>query len=170
VIYVLTTNLVHHNTKSCGCRRHRVSREIHTTHGATGTPTYKIWRDMKTRCQNKNSSGYPKYGAKGVTVCQRWQTFENFLADMGEQPQPGYTIERRENGKGYTPDNCLWIPKAEQARNKTTNHRITANGETKTLADWARALNTDHTTLLGRLARGWPEEEAVTRPVHHIRR
>jgi hypothetical protein len=165
VVYVFPSNLVRHNTRSCGCLRGRFNRRVLKKHGMTGTPTYKTWVNIKTRCQNEDNPAFDKYGAKGVTLCRRWQCFENFLADMGERPGPGYSIERRKNAKGYTPSNCRWIPKGEQARNKTTNHRITVNGETKLLADWARILGCPHTTLLTRLRNGWSEEATVTTPI-----
>jgi hypothetical protein len=165
ITYVLANNLVRHNTRSCGCLRGRFNRRVLRKHGAAGTPTYHVWVNIKTRCQNEKNPNFAKYGAKGVTLCKRWQKFENFLADMGERPSPDHTIERRENKKGYTPDNCCWIPKGEQARNKTTNHRITVNGTTKLLTEWAKALDCPHTTLLTRLRNGWSEEATVTTPV-----
>jgi hypothetical protein len=81
------------------------------------SPTYKAWADLIQRCTNPNNAGYKNYGGRGIRVCRRWRQFANFLADMGERP-PGMSIERRDYNGHYTPTNCCWIPKKEQARNR----------------------------------------------------
>lgn len=87
------------------------------THGYYGTRTYRVWANMKTRCQNTNSTSYPYYGAKGITVCSRWQSFENFLADMGEAPE-GRTLDRVDGSKGYSLENCRWATLQQQSWNR----------------------------------------------------
>lgn len=97
--------------KSCGiCTKHRMSN----------TPTYKSWHNMKQRCLNENHKAFKNYGKRGITVCERWMKFENFLEDMGERPSKEYSIERIDNNKGYNKSNCIWILDYKQNRNKKT--------------------------------------------------
>jgi hypothetical protein len=119
-------NLTRGLTKSCGCLRIEKTVQRSTTHGKFHTFAYKVWADMLQRCNNPNSSSYQDYGGRGITVCERWQKFENFFEDMGERLYSNLTIERVDNSKGYSPDNCVWADKFVQARNK----RIFKNNKT----------------------------------------
>jgi hypothetical protein len=89
-----------------------------TTHGLADTPIYNVWKTLIQRCTNPNNKDYADYGGRGVTVCRRWLRFENFYADMGDRPAGKWTIERRRNGRGYSPSNCLWASWHEQALNR----------------------------------------------------
>src|SRR5258708_26967434 len=86
----------------------------------TGRPTYRSWAMMRARCQDANADQYRFYGALGIRVCDRWQSFENFFADMGVRP-PGMTIDRIDGSKNYEPGNCRWLSHAEQCRNRKNN-------------------------------------------------
>jgi hypothetical protein len=117
---------------------------------------------MKQRCYNPNNAQYHDYGGRGITMCAKWLSFENFLADMGERPD-GTSIERKDNNIGYYPDNCRWATKSERQRNRRTNVRLTLGNTTMILVDWAAKLDITPHALIGRLRR-WPLEKALTTP------
>ncbi|UOF79264.1 homing endonuclease [Caudoviricetes sp.] len=89
-----------------------------TTHGWTNTREYRVWHDMRQRCNNPKNSRYEKYGARGISVCDRWQDFSNFISDMGSRPGPEYSIDRINNDGNYEPSNCRWATRSVQQRNK----------------------------------------------------
>lgn len=158
------------NTKSCGCLQPDVAANagVYTTkHGDCYTSTYASHRSMMRRCYDPNSVSYKFYGARGVTVCERWrgvENYENFKNDMGERPH-GTTLDRFPDNKGnYEPGNCRWATPAEQARNFTNNRWITIEGESLILVDWANRVGLSPTTILDRLKRGWSELAAITTP------
>ena len=95
--------------KSCGCQKN-------ASHGKYYTPTYKTWANVKSRCTNPNDDAYHLYGGKGITLCDRWMSFENFYNDMGDRPD-GMTLDRIDNDKGYEPLNCRWATIEQQRRN-----------------------------------------------------
>lgn len=105
--------------KSCGCLLTKKGNENRIKHGYAKTSEYQTWRNMRSRCKNPKTINYKYYGARGIEVCKRWMdSFENFLADMGNKPSAAHSIERRDNDGNYEPDNCDWILMAEQATNK----------------------------------------------------
>jgi len=132
------------------------------------TVTKKIrnkWCGILQRCTNPNSHSYRWYGAKGITICDEWRHFKAFKAwALASGFKPGLSIERIDNSKGYCPENCKWIPLNNQGKNRSNNHYITFNGETKTLSDWSRHLNIKKTTLSHRLIRGWDEKRTLSQP------
>lgn len=105
---------------------------------------------MVQRCTNSNRRDYGRYGGRGITVCDRWLTFENFLADMGERPT-GMTLDRKDNEKGYEPGNCRWATAIEQANNKRANTYYQVGGTRMSMADWARHFGVKYTWLQYRI-------------------
>lgn len=107
-------------TTSCGCVQRKASKEYNTKHGLSTTSTYTIWHDMVRRCTDPRRIRYSQYGGRGITVCDDWMYFENFVRDMGQRPNK-LTLERKDNDKGYSKDNCIWATQLQQSRNKRTN-------------------------------------------------
>jgi hypothetical protein len=134
-----------------------VNRYSHPVYGMKGTPTYQSWESMKRRCKDPKK----KYVQRGIKVCERWESFLNFLADMGIRPE-GTTLERQNNDKGYAPGNCIWATMKEQSRNKTSNVFLTFDNETLCTADWARKTGISHKVIRERVNRGWSVEDALT--------
>lgn len=137
-------------------------------HGHHNSPTYKSWQSMRTRCLNPKADQFHRYGAKGITVCDRWNDFRNFLSDMGVRPS-GTTLDRRKNDKGYEPGNCRWATMREQGNNKTNNIVVEAEGKRQTVMQWSREKRIYYHTLLKRLQAGWPVDRALNAPLVHPR-
>lgn len=113
---------------------------------------YASWASMKTRCYNKNSNSYKYYGAKGITVCDRWlHSFENFMADMGPKPGPSYSIDRIDGSGNYEPGNCRWATKLEQQNNTIFNNMIEFGGKVQSISQWARGIEITPASLRARL-------------------
>jgi hypothetical protein len=123
--------------------------------------TYRIWARMIQRCTNPKNKNWQQYGARGITVCERWRTYANFLADMGERPH-GLTIERVNNDGQYEPTNCIWADRATQINNRRNTVRLTYDGQTLLLSEWATKLGVRYATLAARLRHGWPLKKLLT--------
>lgn len=147
-------------TQSCGCFR-KEKGPANKRHGLHASRTYKAWLSMRQRCLNSNNPAYPNYGGRGITIDPSWDSFDQFLVDMGEVPE-GMSIERKDNDKGYGPDNCMWADRTTQARNTRKCRQITYNGQTKTLAAWADEHGINRQTLAKRLDTGWSMERALS--------
>lgn len=129
---VRADHLCQNRVKSCGCVQFEGVKKANITHGMSigGKPekTYRIWCDMRKRCENKKSIGFKHYGGRGIKVCERWQKFENFFEDMGECPN-GMSIERIDVNGNYEPSNCKWATNAEQGLNKRNSLKLVVNGQ-----------------------------------------
>lgn len=157
-------------TRSCGCLRSEICRAQLTTHGMRNSRLYKTWQSMKTRCTNPKSNVYAFYGGRGISVCDEWMhDFEAFHAYISQLPGfgvKGNTLDRIENNGNYCPGNVRWASMPEQQRNRRSNRKITHNGKTQCVKEWAEEFHMKHTTLSDRLERGWTMERALTQPVH----
>lgn len=154
--------------KSCGCLHREVQRASPTRfkprHGMSESSTWWIWHGLRARCNNPNDPAYPRYGKRGIKVCERWAVFENFLADMGERPSKAHSIDRKDNDGDYEPSNCRWATRKEQARNRRTNRLITYAGRTQTIFDWAEEKGLSLQLLAWRIEKGWSLSEALETP------
>jgi hypothetical protein len=166
VKHVSGVHLSNGHSTNCGCSRPRGLNSSRYKHGLSKKhPLYQTWEGMKSRCRNMSS-----YGGKGISVCERWDTsFEAFLSDMGDKPSSDHSIDRIDNSKGYSPDNCRWATNADQSRNKSTNRIIEFRGVTKPLVDWAHEIGINYGTLKTRLNKGMPVSDAFSKPVRRLR-
>lgn len=125
------------------------------------TPIYSVWRAMHDRCERQKSPAFKNYGARGITVCDRWRSFEPFLEDMGIAPD-GTELDRIDNDKGYSPDNCRWATRVQQARNRRGVIRISFGGVEQTIQQWADHLDLKYSTVYMRLFfRKWSVEKSL---------
>lgn len=154
---------------NCGCRTLKSkaangrANRIHGMSQGASRRLYDVHRQMMRRCRDPACRDFPLYGARGITVCDEWRHVSAFVAwAMSSGYQPGLTIERKDNGAGYSPGNCTWIPNERQARNTRRLRLITAHGKTMFASDWSRETGINVRTIIGRLNRGWSHELAVT--------
>jgi hypothetical protein len=146
IISVLSGQLRNDGKTSCGC--HRIT-------GDRNTPEYGIWKSFRRACTDPKHKSYNIYGAKGITVCQRWETFKNFIADMGRRPE-GMVLARIDKNKGFCKKNCEWRQNSKRAC------LFTHNGQTLSISEWARRLNINWNTLYKELTElGWSLEEVI---------
>jgi len=133
------------------------------THGLTRSAEYSVWSSMIDRCTNCRSKDWSWYGGRGITVCERWKRFENFLADMGLRPA-GATLDRIDNLQGYEPGNCRWTTIAVQARNRRSNVLYEYAGRKLTLSQWADECGINRYTFYWRFSQGWRGHRLFSRP------
>jgi hypothetical protein len=137
------------------------------THGESNrnkTKEYRTWLHMRGRCNTPTDLKFKDYGGRGITVCERWNSYENFLSDMGRAPSPKHSLDRKENSGNYEPVNCRWATTIEQTNNTRRNNVISYNNKTMNLSQWCRELSLYEKTIWYRLKRGWGVEKAFTTP------
>lgn len=145
-------HLFHGAAKSCGCARKTTLRRIKTKHGyapyhGKKPRVYSAWKAMRERCLNPRNIAFKNYGGRGITVCERWRQFSEFLADMGEPPTNKHSIERKDNNGNYEPSNCVWATQMEQASNNRRNWHVTLGGVQMTVAEATRRTGLKHTRI-----------------------
>ena len=127
---------------------------------------YDIWKQMISRCYDKDNVSYIRYGNRGIKVCDRWRKglkpYMTFIKDMGTRPDSSYSLERKNNNGDYEPSNCKWATREEQSRNTRDNKFLTYRGQTKCITDWAKEVNINRMTITSRIKRGWSIERALT--------
>lgn len=168
---ILGNKLESGHTKSCGCLQKDTVREIGSqnikhghSRGKQRSAIYITWMNIVQRCANPNTANYKYYGGRGITVCERWLKFENFLEDMGERPE-GKSLDRVKNNKGYCKENCRWTTQKEQARNRRDNRLIFCFGRLQCISAWSEETNIKTGTIIARLDRRWSTEKTLTTPV-----
>lgn len=174
-VVVSAAKLMRGNTRSCGCLRNDLARERRTTHGLSRDTngghrrTYQIWVGMRQRCSNPNRREYPRYGGRGITVCDEWQADYKAFYDwaMAHGYREELTLDRIDNDGPYAPSNCRWASPLEQSMNcrmRANTVWATLNGETKPLIEWARLLGIDYKKAYHRLKQGFSAEESLASP------
>ena len=134
-------------------------------HGLSYTTEYKAWQTMRLRCTVPTNKAYPDYGGRGITVCQRWMdSVEAFVADMGLKPTPKHELDRIDNSKGYSPENCRWVTRTDNCRNRRSNVWVEYQGRQMVLAEAIALSGADNMTVRKRLQLGWPLEKALSTP------
>ncbi len=154
------------HTQSCGClyRPHGESCGQDTPSGKSAE--YMVWKSMRARCRYAKTTNFSRYGGRGITVCERWDSsFNNFLEDMGRRPTPLHTLERKDNDGNYCKDNCYWATMTEQNRNRSINTFLILDDRRATLAEWSEITGLKRTTISGRLKRGMTVKQALTAPL-----
>lgn len=145
-----TASLNRGTSQSCGCLRQERALLKNSRHNLSKTSIHNVWNGIIQRCTNVNDKYYKRYGGRGIVVCDSWLTFENFYRDMGDKPK-GMSIDRIDNNKGYSNDNCKWSTPKEQCNNRRSNLNITYQGKTQTLTQWANELGINKGTLRDRI-------------------
>jgi hypothetical protein len=149
-------------TQSCGClRKELVYKHGKSRIGGKIDTTYSAWKAMRKRCSNPNTPRYKHYGGRGIKVCQRWQTFENFFADMGQRPSPKHSLDRIDVNGDYSPENCRWATVEQQANNKQNTMLIVAFGKSMAPTEWSSVYGIPSGTIIDRIRKGWEPEAAV---------
>lgn len=152
-------------TKSCGCLNRELTRERCTTHGMSHTSEWQILHQIKARCTNPKNSAYPRYGGRGIKVCQRWlDSYDDFLADVGKRPSRAHTLDRINNNGNYEPGNVRWATYAQQGANKRNVKLYDYRGEQLCLSEIARREGIPQPRLAYRIRAGYALEKALSQP------
>lgn len=156
---------------SCGCYalELRAARTLTHGEGRSRTVLYVLWVNIRARCLNPEHRDYPRYGGRGISIFAAWAddyaAFRDYIVStLGPRPR-GTSLDRRDNDKGYQPDNVRWANRNRQQRNRRDNLRLTFRGETLPMADWAERVGLPQSTLNARVRRGWTAERALTQPI-----
>lgn len=148
--------------KSAGCWR---CRQVYPDgHGMSQSSEYSIWSGIHQRCSNPAFPGWSNYGGRGISVCERWTSFERFYEDMGPRPSPLHSIDREDNDGNYEPSNCRWATRKVQSRNTRLTVHLTIDGVSRPLCEWSELSGVHRNTIRRRLKIGIPPKEAVFTP------
>lgn len=173
---IRSTQLRQGVSMSCGCLVIDIGNLKNKTHGHSQngerkrSQAYEAWGSMKSRCLNAKHAAFARYGGRGIRICERWKSFENFLADMGEPPTKKHTLDRENNNGDYEPSNCRWATWKQQQQNRRNNRIIEFNGERRCAADWADKTGLSRYVIYWRIRQGMPPAEIfgpLLRVRHH---
>lgn len=143
--------------------RGKAIKHGHYAEGYEFAIEYRIWRAMHKRCTDSKHPHYKNYGGRGITICEQWQSFDVFLSDLGKRPTRLHTLERLNNDLGYSPDNCCWATRRQQANNRRSNKVFMHSGKAQTLKEWTDELGLDYKNVWQRIyVLEWPFERAIT--------
>lgn len=168
-------NLRSGSTRSCGClgieqRKQAARGRVKVATRGKYPSEWNSWNAMVSRCHNPSDVSFCRYGAKGVKVCDSWRySFQAFLSDMGLRPE-GATLDRKNNNRGYSPGNCRWATRKEQANNRSTCHLLTHDGKTMNIEQWASHLGWSRGVIASRIKYGWPTERVLSEPPRKVLR
>ena len=152
-------------SKSCGCLTRQLISESNRSHGMTKHPAYGVWHSMVQRCTEPTHRAWKNYGGRGITVCERWlHSFENFWADMGTSYEQGLDLDRRDNDAGYSPENCRWVTRKVNCRNKRASRYVETSLGRMTVAELSEKTGIGVTTLLYRVDHGVTGDCLLTPP------
>jgi hypothetical protein len=155
--------LVTGHTRSCGCARAAATAALFTTHGMKRSVEYRTWGHIKTRCLNARNPAFPRYGGRGIAVCERWaSSFPAFYEDMGPRPSPKHSIDRIDPNGNYEPGNCRWALPGQQNSNRSSVRIVEYQGRRDTIAGWSRQTGIPYLRLRRRIVAGWTPERALT--------
>jgi hypothetical protein len=146
----------------CASKVHKTQRTMSLT--IEYKSEYQSWTNMRKRCLNPNHKKYAIYGGRGITVCERWSDFKNFMLDMGRKPDPKFTIERQDVNGNYEPKNCYWISRKDQGRNKRNSVFVTYQGKRMLLLELVEELGLSRQLVYERLKLGWTLAQAIALP------
>lgn len=154
-VVVETHQLKSGKTKSCGCWKNEFHSKRLKTHGGNPPRLHWVWAGIIQRCTNPNNAGYSRYGGRGIQVCDEWRNSFKAFRDwaLANGYKDGLSIDRRNNDGNYCPENCRWTDRRTQNNNSSHNHKITYNGKTQTVTEWAKELKTDTATIRRRSER-----------------
>lgn len=152
-------------SKSCAATGVNGSSFKHGDSAGGQTKEYRTWVGIRRRTTSESAQNSKYYLGRGITVCARWQNFENFLEDMGRAPSPDHSIDRIDNDGNYEPENCCWATRAEQMSNTRLTVHLEYDGQNLTQEEWGRKTGLGGTTICKRLKRGWTVEQALTLPM-----
>lgn len=166
---IIYHSLTQGHTKSCGCFSRDNQREKHTTHGASFTKEYNIWKGIKQRCFYPKHVQFDRYGGRGITMHPGWvDSYENFIKDMGPRPSSKHSVDRKDNNGNYEPGNCRWATKGEQSNNTSVTIKIPYKNSTVSLKEYCDEHKLPYATIRYRIQYyNWPIERALTEKIHH---
>jgi hypothetical protein len=170
---VIGKNLRNGSTQSCGCKQREVAKAfaagMNRIHGQTNSPEWNSWSSMFARCNNPKLMAFKNYGARGISICQEWSSFEVFLDDMGKRPS-GHSLDRKDNTKDYEPGNCRWATPGEQSKNRRSVVMVTMDEETRCIAEWCDLLGIPRSRVYSRIYSGINPVKALITPVNQAQR